>query len=135
MKYLSLLLLLTPLTISGCVSAETFAAMANGFTQGYAKGYAAGAPRASSGYVAPPTQYKNKALVWVDTSYVKDEFNGWHGGDTVVELGDGSVWQQNDYSEHYIYAYMPTVKIYKDSGGRIVMSVNGNPPVPVKRIR
>lgn len=42
--------------------------------------------------------------------YVKGAWKGW-SGKTVVELTNGSVWQQAEYFYEYVYAYRPEVVI------------------------
>lgn len=42
--------------------------------------------------------------------YVKGAWKGW-SGKTVVELTNGSVWQQTEYFYEYHYAYRPEVVI------------------------
>ena len=44
------------------------------------------------------------------TRYVDGEWNGWNG-DTVVELTDGSKWQQVEYLYEYRYAYRPEAMV------------------------
>jgi len=60
---------------------------------------------------------------------VDDAWEGWDG-DTIVELSDGSLWQQDEYLYEYRYAYRPGVTI---SDGK--MLVEGmKRPVRVKRL-
>lgn len=48
---------------------------------------------------------------------MKKTLNGaWHGwkGDTVVELTDGSKWEQAEYYYEYYYAYRPEATLTGD---------------------
>lgn len=61
---------------------------------------------------------------------VEDEWEGW-GGDTVVELTDGSVWKQEEYHYEYRYRYRPVVELDGN-----VMHVEGmSRGIRVSRIR
>lgn len=42
---------------------------------------------------------------------IVSEFSGWTG-DTVFELNNGQIWQQDEYSYRYHHAYRPTALIY-----------------------
>lgn len=41
---------------------------------------------------------------------IASSWNGW-SGDTVVELDDGTFWQQDEYLYEYLYAYRPAAEI------------------------
>lgn len=41
---------------------------------------------------------------------VNGSWSGWSGG-TIVELSDGSVWEQAEYVYEYHYAYRPAAKV------------------------
>jgi hypothetical protein len=69
----------------------------------------------------------------VQQCQVNGAFKGWVGN-TEVELTNGQVWKQQQYLYHYEYSYRPQAVIYS-AGGGWVMSVNGGPPVSVKRIK
>ena len=45
-------------------------------------------------------------------SHIDGDFEGWDG-DTVFELSNGQVWQQDSYDYEYHYAYHPEVTIFK----------------------
>jgi len=63
------------------------------------------------------------------TLVVEDSWEGWDG-DTIVELSDGSVWQQDEYLYEYHYAYRPKATV---AGGK--MLVDGmSRPVKVKQL-
>jgi hypothetical protein len=63
-------------------------------------------------------------------SRVKGAWRGWHGR-TVVELENGSVWQQEEYFYRYQYKYRPPVIM---SGNRL--HVEGMPrAIRVRRLR
>ncbi len=49
------------------------------------------------------------------TVYVDGEWSGWDG-ETVVELTDGSVWEQAEYYCEYRCAYRPRVTV---AGGKL----------------
>ena len=49
-------------------------------------------------------------------SYIDGEFHGFEG-DTIVQLTNGQVWQQNGYYYYYYYGYMLPVSIYKTETG------------------
>lgn len=58
------------------------------------------------------------------------DWNGW-AGDTVVELDNGSVWQQVEYYYRYQYRYRPTATVTSNK-----MEVEGMPrAVRVQRLR
>jgi hypothetical protein len=54
---------------------------------------------------------------------INGEFTGWDG-DTIFELTNGQIWQQDSYAYTYHYAYRPKVLIYY-VGGRYKMTVEG----------
>lgn len=61
---------------------------------------------------------------------VNGAWNGWDG-DTIVEMTDGSIWQQAEYLYEYRYAYRPVAAIVGDR-----MLVDGmNSSVRVRRLR
>ena len=63
-------------------------------------------------------------------SYIDGSWTGWDGS-TVVNLIDGSVWQQEEYYYHYQYSYRPEVMV---DGNR--MHVEGMPKaIRVRRLR
>jgi hypothetical protein len=43
---------------------------------------------------------------------IKDTFNGWNG-DTVIELIDGSLWEQDDNQIEVAFAFQPDIIIYR----------------------
>ncbi|MCU1440951.1 MAG: hypothetical protein JWP85_1948 [Rhodoglobus sp.] len=53
------------------------------------------------------------------SAFVKGTWNGW-SGKTVVELTDGTIWQQAEYHYEYHYAYRPAVSVANGS-----MTVDG----------
>lgn len=60
---------------------------------------------------------------------VESAWSGW-SGDTIVELSDGTIWQQEEYLYEYYYAYRPAVSITNR-----LMSVDGmSRPVKVKSL-
>ena len=60
---------------------------------------------------------------------MESDWNGW-SGETIVELSDGTIWQQDEYIYEYHYAYRPAVSIADG-----VMSVNGmSRPVKVRAL-
>lgn len=60
---------------------------------------------------------------------VEGSWEGWDG-DTIVELSDGTIWQQDEYLYEYQYAYRPSVSI---ANGR--MTVDGmSRPVRVREL-
>jgi roadblock/LC7 domain-containing protein len=54
---------------------------------------------------------------------INGKFTGWDG-DTIFELTNGQIWQQDSYAYTYHYAYRPKVLIYY-VGGRYKMTVEG----------
>ncbi|OXR40239.1 hypothetical protein B7C42_07664 [Nocardia cerradoensis] len=63
------------------------------------------------------------------TLYVKGSWKGWHGK-TVVQLSDGTMWQQVEYYYEYRYAYRPKAEIHNG-----IMQVEGmNRAVRVRRV-
>jgi hypothetical protein len=65
-------------------------------------------------------------------SRVKGAFEGWTGN-TVVELQNGQVWEQDRYYYHYHYAYEPYATVYRHHGTWL-MHVNGLPkPAKVRK--
>lgn len=66
-----------------------------------------------------------------DCNYtVQGRWEGWKGG-TLVEMTDGSIWKQAEYSYEYSYAYYPNAII---TDGK--MLVDGmSSPVRVRRLR
>ena len=46
---------------------------------------------------------------------IDGDWEGWNG-ENIIELTDGSVWQQIEYHYNYSYSYMPEVKIAKNNG-------------------
>jgi len=54
---------------------------------------------------------------------INGKFTGWDG-DTIFELTNGQIWQQDSYAYTYYYAYRPKVLIYY-VGGRYKMTVEG----------
>lgn len=50
--------------------------------------------------------------------YVQGSWQGWKGN-TVVELTDGSTWQQAEYHYEYHYQYRPEVFFLRD--GRLLV--------------
>jgi hypothetical protein len=62
---------------------------------------------------------------------IVNEFTGWTG-DTVFELNNGQIWQQNEYSYRYHHAFRPTALIYSVGPG-YKMLVEGE-GIRVKRI-
>jgi hypothetical protein len=68
------------------------------------------------------------------TSKIDGEFTGWEG-ETIFQLTNGQVWQQDFYAYKYHYAFMPDVLIYQD-GSRYKMKVEGvDDAIYVKRLR
>ncbi|WP_194396231.1 hypothetical protein [Microbacterium atlanticum] len=60
---------------------------------------------------------------------VESAWSGW-SGDTIVELSDGTIWQQDEYLYEYRYSYRPAVSI-----ANRMMSVDGmSRPVRVKAL-
>jgi hypothetical protein len=60
---------------------------------------------------------------------VEGSWEGWDG-ETIVELSDGTIWQQDEYHYEYQYAYRPHASI---ANGR--MSVDGmSRPVGVRQL-
>lgn len=68
-------------------------------------------------------------------SWISGAFNGWDG-DTIIELGNGQIWQQDEYQYAYSYAYRPDVVIYQ-RGAFWYASVDdsGSDHVRVKRLQ
>jgi hypothetical protein len=63
------------------------------------------------------------------TLRVDGSWNGW-SGDTIVELSDGTFWQQAEYLYEYRYAYRPSVELVNG-----YMTVEGmSRAVRVKRV-
>lgn len=67
----------------------------------------------------------------VEATIIND-FNGW-SGDTIFELDNGQVWQQNEYDYQYNYSYRPKAIIYDYGYGHKIL-VEGE-KVGVKRIK
>lgn len=44
------------------------------------------------------------------TLTIDGSWTGW-GGDTIVQMTDGSIWRQDEYHYEYYYAYRPTATI------------------------
>lgn len=65
-------------------------------------------------------------------AHIKGAFNGWQGN-SIYELDNGQIWQQQTYAYQYAYAYRPAVRIYP-VGATTVMDVDGY-KADVKRIR
>jgi hypothetical protein len=65
-------------------------------------------------------------------SYIVNEFNGW-SGDTIFELQNGQIWQQNKYQYKYFYAHRPKAVIIR-VGSKHIMTVKGR-SIRVKRIK
>lgn len=67
-------------------------------------------------------------------SRIKGTFNGWDG-DTIFELQNGQIWQQDSYAYKYHYAYSPKVTIYRVNS-RYKMKVEGvSDEIYVKRLK
>lgn len=61
--------------------------------------------------------------------HVEGSWSGW-GGDTIVQLSDGSVWRQDEYHYAYHYAYRPEAVVVDGK-----MMVKGmQKPIRVRRI-
>jgi len=85
-----------------------------------------------SGVIVAPVVPTTPAVI---ESYIDGEFEGWDG-DTVFVLTNGQIWQQDEFSYHYSYAYRPKVLIYRNSSGGYTMRVEGvNKELRVKRIK
>jgi hypothetical protein len=56
-------------------------------------------------------------------SRVEGTFNGWDG-DTILQLSNGQIWKQSDYTYGYTYKYSPKILIYK-SGTRYKAKIDG----------
>ncbi len=88
------------------------------------KGAPASQPRGTTGGTAPS----------VIETQIDGAFEGW-GGETIVKLINGQIWQQTEYHYHYHYAFMPKVLIYRSGGGH-KMKVDGvEKAVGVERLR
>lgn len=63
-------------------------------------------------------------------THVRGAWHGWKG-DTVVQLDDGSKWEQAEYHYEYRYAYRPAASLEGD-----LLSVEGmSCPIRVHRAR
>lgn len=63
------------------------------------------------------------------SAQVRGPWKGW-SGDTVIELTDGTIWQQAEYHYEYRYAYRPSASITNN-----LMSVDGmSRAVRVRRV-
>lgn len=62
--------------------------------------------------------------------YIEGSWEGW-SGDTLVQLTDGSIWQQDEYLYEYRYSYRPEVVV--DRHNRMLV-VGMNRPVRVRRL-
>jgi hypothetical protein len=63
------------------------------------------------------------------TTHLRGAWQGW-SGKTVVELTDGTIWQQAEYHYEYRYAYRPVASV-----ARNLMTVEGmSRPVRVRRV-
>ena len=67
-------------------------------------------------------------------SNIDGTFNGWDG-DTVFELRNGQIWQQNEYAYNYSYGYSPDVWIVHTRRGWLMFVEGEGEPLRVKRIR
>jgi hypothetical protein len=62
---------------------------------------------------------------------IVSEFTGWTG-DTIFELNNGQIWQQDEYSYSYHHAFRPTALIYNVGlGYKMIVEGEG---IRVKRI-
>lgn len=62
---------------------------------------------------------------------IVSEFTGWTG-DTIFELNNGQIWQQDEYSYRYHHAFRPTALIYNVGPGyKMIVEGEG---IRVKRI-
>jgi len=68
-------------------------------------------------------------------SYVKGQCSGFQNRETVFELEDGKVFQQDEYKYHYKHLYRPKAKVYQE-GSTYFLELEGIlEKVKVKRIR
>ena len=68
----------------------------------------------------------------ITKSIIINGFEGW-SGESVFELQNGEVWEQDGYKYQYFYAYRPMVMI-EHNGPRVLMTVNVN-SCSVKKLR
>jgi hypothetical protein len=73
-----------------------------------------------------------KQISEVIEATITNDFNGW-SGDTIFELDNGQVWQQNEYDYQYNYSYRPKAIIYDNGYGHKIL-VEGE-KVGIKRIK
>ena len=64
---------------------------------------------------------------------IDGSFEGWEG-DTIVQLSNGDIWQQNDYKYKYMYVYYPDVLIYLDGNRCILVIIEEGEGVSVKKL-
>lgn len=67
-------------------------------------------------------------------STIEGEFEGWDG-DTIFQLDNGQIWQQEEYDYMYKYAYRPDVTIYKTSEGWRMKVEDVSETILVRRIK
>ena len=67
-------------------------------------------------------------------SRIEGDSEGW-GGETIVKLTNGQIWQQVEYYYQYRYKYRPKVLIYK-TGSSYKMQMEGiDRAVRVERLK
>jgi len=90
--------------------------------------YAGNSLKWSAQLTAPGSTYVPVFMVQAPSpgvieTQINGKFTGWDG-DTIFELTNGQIWQQDSYAYTYYYAYRPKVLIYY-VGGRYKMTVEG----------
>jgi antitoxin component YwqK of YwqJK toxin-antitoxin module len=82
-------------------------------------------------YIKPNVSNSTPSVI---ESSIDGNFEGW-SGNTIFKLMNGQIWQQDSYSYHYHYSFMPNVIIYK-SGAQYKMKVDGvTQEVVVKQLK
>ena len=66
-------------------------------------------------------------------SSINGKFEGWDG-DTIFQLVNGQMWEQDEYDYMYSYSYSPAVQIYSDYGTCKMAVARIQDHIAVKRV-
>ena len=82
----------------------------------------------------PAPRQKSAVAASAIESQIAGDFEGW-GGETIVKLVNGQVWQQASYHYEYTYSFMPEVLIYQTNGVYKMKVEGADEAVEVIRLR
>jgi hypothetical protein len=68
-------------------------------------------------------------------SQIKGATRGYHNRETLFELTNGRVFQQDEYKYYYYYSYRPNVKVFQEGSTYYLIIEGMNNKVRVKKIR